>query len=300
MNRRNAIKNSALAAGGLLLNSNAFANKNKPMMEENELKLKGNFKHSVSHWCYKSVVPDFRELCQEVKAIGMDSIELTGPEEWEIMQEYGLTCAMGWDKYPEGVTLDNFYANPKNHDALEEYFKNLIPKAVKYGIKNLICLSGKRDLRTDYENLINCKNGIQRIIKLAEDNDITISMEYLNSKVNHPDHQFDNMEWGVALCEMVDSPNFKILYDIYHAQIMEGDVVATIRKYADYISHYHTAGVPGRNEINETQELNYRFIMQEIAKTGYKGFIGQEFIPTGETKKDKLMALKESVRICDA
>lgn len=299
MNRRNAIKTSALAAGGILLSSNTFTNQNKPMMEDYELDLKGTFKHSVSHWCYKKVVPEFENLCKEVKAIGMHSIELTGPDEWEVMKEYGLTCAMGWDKYPDGVTLDNFYANPNNHDALEEYFKKLIPKAVKYGVKNLICLSGQRSGRTDYENLINCKKGVRRVIKMAEDNGITISMEYLNSKVNHPDHQFDNMEWGVALCEMVDSDNFKILYDIYHAQIMEGDVVATIRKYSDYISHYHTAGVPGRNEIDDTQELNYRFIMKEIAKTGYTGYIGQEFIPTGKTQKDKLKALRESVRICD-
>ncbi|MGB1121342.1 MAG: TIM barrel protein, partial [Saprospiraceae bacterium] len=167
------------------------------------------------------------------------------------------------------------------------------------GVKNLIVLSGQRQGRTDYQNLINCKNGIRRIIGMAEDNGITISMEYLNSKVDHPDHQFDNMEWGVALCEMIDSPNFKILYDIYHAQIMEGDVVATIRKYHEYIAHYHTAGVPGRNEIDETQELNYRFIMEEIKKTGYTGFIGQEFIPSGKTQAERLGALKKAVQICD-
>ncbi len=299
MNRRNAIKNTALATGGLLLNTNAFANQNQSNMEDfNELKLKGTFKHSVSHWCYKNVLP-LEDLCKTLKKIGMHSIELTGPDEWEIMKNYDLTCAIGWDKYPEGVNLDNFYSNPDNHDALEIYFKKLIPKAVKYGVKNLICLSGQRQGRTDYQNLINCKKGIRRVIKMAEDNGITISMEYLNSKVDHPDHQFDNMEWGVALCEMIDSPNFKILYDIYHAQIMEGDVVATIRKYHEYISHYHTAGVPGRNEIDETQELNYRFVMEEIKKTGYTGFIGQEFIPTGKTQKEKLAALKESVKICD-
>jgi len=149
------------------------------------------------------------------------------------------------------------------------------------------------------QGTINCKKGLKPVMKMAEDNGITISMEYLNSKVNHPDHQFDNMEWGVALCEMIDSPNFKILYDIYHAQIMEGDVVATIRKYSQYISHYHTAGVPGRHEIDETQELNYRFIMQEIKKTGYTGFIGQEFLPSGKTQAEKLAALKEAVAICE-
>ena len=297
MNRRTAIKNTTLATGGLLLNTNSFASEKQQNRKGDSNKLKGTFKHSVSRWCYQKV--PFAELCKTVQSFGMHSIELTGPEEWEEMKDYGLTCAIGWDTYPEGVKLDNFYSNPDNHDALEVYFKNLIPKAVKAGVKNLICLSGQRQGRTDYQNLINCKKGIQRIIGLAEDNGITISMEYLNSKVDHPDHQFDNMEWGVALCEMIDSPNFKLLYDIYHAQIMEGDVVATIRKYHEYISHYHTAGVPGRNEIDDTQELNYRFIMEEIKKTGYTGFIGQEFVPTGKTQEERLAALKEAVLICD-
>lgn len=297
MNRRNAIKNTALATSGLLLSTKALANQNQAIMEKPTTTLKGTFKHSVSHWCYKKV--PLEDLCKAVKSFGMHSIELTGPKEWEVMKDYGLTCAIGWDKYPEDVSLDNFYSNPDNHDKLETYFKNLIPKAVKAGVKNLICLSGQRQGRSDYQNLINCKKGIKRIIGLAEDNGITISMEYLNSKVNHPDHQFDNMEWGVTLCEMIDSPNFKILYDIYHAQIMEGDVVATIRKYHEYISHYHTAGVPGRHEIDETQELNYRFVMEEIKKTGYTGFIGQEFVPTGKTQEERLAALKEAVLICD-
>lgn len=296
MNRRNAIKNTALTTGGLLLGKASFSNSNQEDLTKNQ-SLKGAFKHSVSHWCYNTV--PFETLCETVKGFGMHSIELTGPSEWEIMKDYGLTCAIGWDEYPEGVSLNNFYSNPDNHEPLENYFRNLIPKAVKYGVKNLIVLAGQRQGRTDYQNLINCKKGIQRIIGMAEDNGITISMEYLNSKVDHPDHQFDNMEWGVALCEMIDSPNFKILYDIYHAQIMEGDVVATIRKYHEYISHYHTAGVPGRHEIDERQELNYRYIMSEIQQTGYTGFIGQEFIPTGETQEERLSALKKAVEICD-
>lgn len=298
MNRRNAIKTTAMAASSFLLTTETSSKQqDKLNLESNKLNLKGSFKHSVSRWCYNDL--PFEELCKAVKEIGMQSIELTNPEEWQIMNQYGLTAAIGWDKYPEGVSLDNFYTNPKNHDKLEEYFKNLIPKAVKAGVKNLICLSGQRQNRSDYENMINCAKGIRRIIKMAEDNEITISMEFLNSKVDHPDHQFDRMEWGVSLCEMIDSDNFKILYDIYHAQIMEGDVVATIRKYSDYISHYHTAGVPGRHEIDDTQELNYSFIMNEIKKTGYTGFIGQEFIPTGKTKEERLLQLREAVTICD-
>jgi len=297
MKRRDALKTTAITTGGLLLNLNCHAANNKVIMNDANLNLKGTFKHSVSRWCYDKV--PMEEFCQAVADFGMHSIELTGPDEWEIMKKYGLTCAIGWDKYPAGVGLDNFYTNPDNHASLEEYYRNLIPKAVKAGVKNLIAIAGQRQGRTDYQNLINCKNGLKPVMKMAEDNGITISMEYLNSKVNHADHQFDNMEWGIALCEMLGSPNFKILYDIYHAQIMEGDIVATIRKYADYISHYHTAGVPGRHEIGEHQELNYRFIMEEIKKTGYTGYIGQEFIPSGKTQADQLAALKEAVVICD-
>lgn len=291
MTRRTALKNTALASAGILLGSESAAAP-QSVASQNA----GAFKHSVSRWCYGKVPLD--ELCRAVSEFGMHSIELTGPEEWKTMREYGLTCAIGWDKYPEGVSLDNFYTNPDNHAGLETYFKNLIPKAVEAGVTNLICLSGRRQGRNDYQNLINCKNGIRRVIGMAEDNGITISMEYLNSKVDHPDHQFDNMEWGVTLCEIVDSPNFKLLYDIYHAQIMEGDVVATIRKYHKYISHYHTAGVPGRHEIDDSQELNYRYIMQEIKKTGYTGYIGQEFVPSGETQEERLTALRQAVEIC--
>ncbi len=298
MKRRAALKASAITTSGLFLNLNGAVANRKAGLENSTNPLKGTFKHSVSRWCYGKI--PLETFCQTVADFGMHSIELTGPEEWEVMKRYGLTCAIGWDKYPEGVGLDNFYTNPENHAALETYYRDLIPKAVKAGVTNLIAIAGQRQGRSDYQNLINCKNGLAPVMKMAEDNGITISMEYLNSKVDHADHQFDNMEWGVALCEMLGSPNFKILYDIYHAQIMEGDVVATIRKYADYIAHYHTAGVPGRNEIDETQELNYRFIMEEIKKTGYTGFIGQEFIPSGATQEEQLAALKAAVMICDA
>lgn len=297
MNRRTALKNTVLATGGLLASVGAQSAVLSSDLTKEKPKLKGRFKHSVSRWCYNDVsLPD---LCKAVQSFGMHSIELTAPDEWAVMKEYGLTCAIGWDKYPEGVSLDNFYSNPANHDVLEAYFKKLIPKAVDFGIKNLICLSGKRDGRTDYENLLNCKKGLMRVMPIAEEYGVTISMELLNSKVNHKDHQFDRTEWGVVLCEMVASDNFKLLYDIYHAQIMEGDVVATIQKYHTYISHYHTAGVPGRHEIDDTQELNYRYVMQAIADTGYTGFIGQEFIPTGKTVEQRLAALQTAVKICD-
>lgn len=293
MNRRKAIKLAAMTAATSTLGFNATAN--TPMEKDKELK--NNIKHSACRWCYESI--PFEEFCKKAKEIGLQSIELTGPEEWQILKKYGLTCAMGWGKYPEGVGLTNFFSNPKNHDALTEFYEKLIPQAAEAGIKNLICLSGNRDGRNDYEGLLNCKKGIQRIIKTAEKYDITIAMELLNSRVDHPDHQCDRTEWGVVLCEMIGSSHFKLLYDIYHMQIMEGDIIATIKKYHSYICHYHTGGVPGRHEINATQELNYPLIMQTIVNTGYKGFVGQEFIPTATTTEGKINALKEAILICD-
>jgi hydroxypyruvate isomerase len=214
------------------------------------------------------------------------------------MKEYGLTSAMGWDTYPEGVTLDDFACNPTNHDGLLKYYTDLIPTAANAGVHNLIALSGQRQGRSSADNLEHTAKLMAKVLPIAADHDITISIEYLNSKVDHPDHQFDHMQWGVNLCDRLNSDHFKILYDIYHAQIMEGNVVATIRQYSDYISHYHTAGVPGRHHIDDTQELNYSFVMEAIRDTGYRGYIGQEFIPTGESNEDKIGQLRQAVEIC--
>lgn len=295
MNRRNLLKKTALAT--TIMATNPI--KNQLVATESLLptELKGKIRHSVSRWCYSSV--PFEELCQAVKEMGIESIELTGPEEWKILKKYGLTSAMGWGDYPKGIGLTNFFANPANHDALTAFYEDLIPKAVEAGVKNLICLSGNRDGRTDYQNLLNCQKGIKRIIKTAEKHNITISMELLNSKVDHRDYACDRTEWGVVLCEMVGSEHFKLLYDIYHMQIMEGDIIATIRKYHPYISHYHTAGVPGRHEIDDTQELNYALIMKAIAETGYTGFVGQEFVPTPKDNAGKLNSLRQAIKICN-
>ena len=258
------------------------------------LDLKGNVHHSACRWCYQDI--PFEELVINAKKIGLQSIELTGPDEWEILKKHDMTAAIGWGKYPDGMNIPNFFNRPKNHDALVGFYEDIIPKAAKAGVKNIITFSGNRDGMSDEDGLINCKKGLQRIMKTAERYDVTISMELLNSKVNHKDYQADTTEWGAALCEMVGSDKFKLLYDIYHMQIMEGDVIATIKKYHQYISHYHTGGVPGRNEIDETQELNYAAIIRAIYNTGYKGFIGQEFIPA---RKDKMASLEQAVKICD-
>jgi len=258
------------------------------------LDLKGKVHHSACRWCYNDI--PFEELVINAKKIGLQSIELTGPDEWEILKKHDMTAAIGWGKYPDGMNIPNFFNRTKNHDALVGFYEDIIPKAAKAGVKNIITFSGNRDGMSDEDGLINCKKGLQRIMKTAERYDVTISMELLNSKVNHKDYQADTTEWGAALCEMVGSDKFKLLYDIYHMQIMEGDVIATIKKYHQYISHYHTGGVPGRNEIDESQELNYAAIIRAIYNTGYKGFIGQEFIPA---RKDKMASLEQAVKICD-
>jgi hydroxypyruvate isomerase len=293
MSRRDLLKNSAGLAGiGFLGTSmeHRFNEADKQVGAD----LKGKVNHSACRWCYDKI--PFEELVVNAKKIGLQSIELTGPDEWDILKKYDMTAAIGWGKYPEKMGLPNFFNKIQNHDKLVEFYEDLIPRAAKAGVKNLITFSGNRDGLSDEQGLLNCKKGLQRIMKTAEKHDVTISMELLNSKVNHKDYQCDHTEWGSVLCEMVGSNKFKLLYDIYHMQIMEGDVIATIKKNYQYISHYHTGGVPGRHEIDETQELNYAPIIKAIYDTGYKGFIGQEFIPARE---DKMASLEQAVKICD-
>ncbi len=253
--------------------------------------LKGNINHSVCRWCYQDI--KLEDLCEAGKKMGLKSIELLGAKEWAVVNKYGLTCAMG---YGTSVGLNHGFNDPSYHkQLLDEYTEN-IPKAAEAGLKNIICFSGNSngmDLKTGMEN---CAKGLDPVVKLAQKYNITVSMELLNSKVDHKDYMCDNSVWGVALCEKLGSPNFKLLYDIYHMQIMEGDVIATIRKNINYYSHFHTGGVPGRHEIDNTQELQYPAIMAAIAATGFKGFVAQEFIPA---KADKLASLKQGVEICD-
>ena len=293
MSRRDLLKNSAGLAGIGFLGT-SMEHRFKEADKQVGADLKGKVNHSACRWCYDKI--PFEELVVNAKKIGLTSIELTGPDEWDILKKHDMTAAIGWGKYPEKIGLPNFFNKIQNHDKLVEFYEDLIPRAAKAGVKNLIAFSGNRDGLSDEQGLLNCKKGLQRIMKTAEKHDVTISMELLNSKVNHKDYQCDHTEWGSVLCEMVGSNKFKLLYDIYHMQIMEGDVIATIKKNYQYISHYHTGGVPGRHEIDETQELNYAPIIKAIYDTGYKGFIGQEFIPARE---DKMASLEQAVKICD-
>ncbi|MGI8633887.1 MAG: hydroxypyruvate isomerase family protein [Segetibacter sp.] len=259
--------------------------------EWKDLKLKGNVNHSVCKWCYPKISLD--DLCKSAKDIGISSIELQGPEEWPTIKKYGLTCAMPWGA---GKGIENGWNNPALHDELLASFEDVIPKAANAGLDKIITFSGNRKGLSDEQGLENCAKGLKRLMKTAEKYNVTVSMELLNSKVNHKDYQCDHTKWGVELAKMIGSEKFKLLYDIYHMQIMEGDVIATIKQYHPYISHYHTGGVPGRGEIDESQELYYPAIVKAILDTGYKGHIAQEFVPK---RPDVLASLKQSVQICD-
>jgi hydroxypyruvate isomerase len=253
--------------------------------------LKGKVNHSVCRWCYKDI--PLEDLCKAAKNIGLASIELVGPEEWPLLKKYGLTSALPWGA---GKGINDGFNNPQLHDELVASYEAIIPKVADAGYNQIICFSGNRKGLDDEKGIENCAIGLKRLMPIAEKYKVTMVMELLNSKVNHKDYQCDHTEWGVALCDKVGSERFKLLYDIYHMQIMEGDVIATIRKYNKYISHYHTGGVPGRNEIDETQELNYPAIMKAIVETGFKGFVAQEFVPKRE---DKIASLQQGVQICD-
>lgn len=247
--------------------------------------------HSVCQWCYGNI--PLESLCEAAQEIGIKSIELLGPEDWSTVEKYNLTCAMA-NGSPLGIEVG--FNDPNNHAQLKKDFFELIPKAAEHGLKNIICFSGNRNGISEEAGIENCCIGLEPIAKEAAKYNINIVMELLNSKVDHKDYQCDHTTWGVALTDKLGADNFKLLYDIYHMQIMEGDIIATIRSYKDYIAHFHTGGVPGRNEIDETQELNYVAIMKAIQEIGFEGYVAQEFIPK---RKDALASLQQGVKICD-
>ena len=302
MSRRSALRNlagsaAALGTAALSVRAAQAADPAAPA------KLKGNIKHSVSKWCFDGwlkknnySLDDFCRICKE---IGLESVELLGAADWATLKKNGLVCAMcnGPDNIGYG------WNRVEHHDDLVEKFTKAIPEVAGFGYPNIITFSGNRKGKdkwgeyslTDEEGLKNCVTGLKRIAPLAEKNNVTIIVELLNSKVNHAGYMADHTAWGVELCKQVGSERVKLLYDIYHMQIMEGDVIRTLKASAPYIGHYHTGGNPGRNEIDDTQELYYPAIMKAIVATGYKGYVGQEFIP----KRDPLTSLKASIQICD-
>jgi hydroxypyruvate isomerase len=271
----------AALASALALTGSALARDEAP-------KSKGNIKQSICRWCYGKIA--LPKLCEIAKALGYSSIELLMPPDIKTVKEAGLTCAMiGGASIPNGLNRKEY------HDRIVKELTERIDFAAAEGLPNVICMSGNRRGLDDEEGLKMCAVGLKRIVGHAEKKKVTICMEGLNSKIDHKDYMYDRTEWGVKLCKAVGSDRFKLLYDIYHMQIMEGDVIRTIRTYKEYIGHYHTGGCPGRNEIDQTQELNYPAVVKAIVETGYKGHLGQEFIP----KRDSVKSLAEAFQICD-
>ena len=276
---------AAVAAGDTLFSS--FISKTK----QTAVALKGNINQSACRWVYNDISLD--DLCEAFKKIGLHAIDLIPPKEWPILKKHGMYSSMcnGAE-----ISLTEGFNDKQYHSTLQKSYTDHINYVSDAGYVNLICFTGSRRGMDDETGFKNCIAGLQPLVSLAEKKKVVLVMELLNSKVDHKDYMCDNSKWGVELCKRIGSDNFKLLYDIYHMQIDEGDVIATIQKNHQYFAHYHTGGVPGRHEIDDTQELYYPAIMKAIVATGYKGYVAQEFVPTG---KDKLAALKKCVEICD-
>ena len=261
------------------------------MKEETPFKLKGNINHGVCAWSMRPL--SLEELCANIKKVGVGAIDLIGPKNWEILKKYDIHCSMcnGAE-----IGIPDGFNDPKFHDQLEKNYTEVIPLVAKAGYQNIIAFSGNRRGMDDETGLKNCEIGIKKILNLAEKHNVIITMELLNSRVDHKDYMCDKSAWGIELCKRISSENFKLLFDIYHMQIDEGDIIRTIRNNHQYFGHYHTAGNPGRNDLDDKQEIYYPPIMQAIVDSGFKGYVSHEFIPKGE---DKIAALGHAVQVCD-
>ncbi len=293
LSRRSALRQAAGSAA--LLTATASLSHRLTAADDALGKLKGRVNHSVCKWCYGKIPLD--DFCKASQEMGLRSVELLNPPDFPTLKKYNLTCAMVSNPVVDGLGgIGKAWNRVEHHDKLVAAYEQRIREVADAGYTNLICFSGNREGLADDQGIENCAVGLKRIMKIAEEKKVNIVMELLNSKVNHHDYQCDHTEWGVALCKKIGSERFKLLYDIYHMQIMEGDVIATIKKHHALIAHYHTGGVPGRAEIDDSQELYYPAIMKAIVETGFQGFTAQEFIPK---RPDALASLKQGVGICD-
>lgn len=276
------------SSAGLLAGAAGLIAPAPAVAQEADMEQKGRIKQSVCKWCYGNQPLDsFAAYCA---SIGIKSIELVEPHEWPILKKHGLICAM-----TPSHSIEKGLNRKENHAECLARIRASIEKTAEAGFPNVICFSGNRAGMDDNEGLKNCEIAVKEIVGFAEQKNVTICMELLNSKRNHRDYMCDRTRWGATLVRSVGSPNFRLLYDIYHMQVQEGDVIDTIREYKDCIGHYHTAGVPGRNEIDQTQELQYPAIMKTIVETGFNGYVGQEFVP----RRDPLKSLAQAVALCD-
>jgi hydroxypyruvate isomerase len=250
----------------------------------------GRLKQSVSRWPYQKIpLPEF---CRAVAEIGLTAVDLLEEPEWAVARQHGLVCSMG---YAGGGSIRDGLNVKANHDAIVRNFEQTIPRAAAAKVPNVITFFGYRRGMSDEEAAANCVAGLNRVKKVAEDQGVTICVELLNSKVNHPDYQGDRTVFGAAIVKAVNSPRVKLLYDIYHMQIMEGDLIKTINDHKDVIAHYHTGGVPGRHELDATQEVNWPAVCKAIVDTGFRGYLAHEFVPT----RDPLTSLRDAVVLCD-
>jgi hydroxypyruvate isomerase len=259
---------------------------------------KGRLKQSACRWCYRDI--PLPALAKAVSEMGLTALDLVDESDWPVLAEHGLVCSMGWHttgdimKLPGGE-LQNGLNDPKNHDAIVNGLVAAMPRAKKAGVANLIAFFGNRKGISDADAINSCVAGLQRVKQPAEEHGINVCVELLNSKVDHKDYQGDRTSFGVEVVRQLESPRIKLLYDIYHMQIMEGDVIRTIRDNHQWIAHYHTGGVPGRHELDDTQELQWRTVAKAIVDSGYTGYYAHEFIPT----RDPLTSLREAVVLCD-
>jgi hydroxypyruvate isomerase len=255
---------------------------------------KGRMKQSVTRGVFGRGMP-LEDACREAARLGCKGFDLIGSADWPTLKKYGLTPAM----YPPGPggTIPEALNRKENHERIEKSLHAAIDEAAANGVPNIITFSGNRKGMDDREGADNCVASLSRVKAHAEDKGVTFCMEYLNSKVNHKDYMFDHIAWGVDVMKRVNSPRVKILYDIYHAQIMDGDIVRNIRDHYQWIGHFHTGGNPGRHDIDESQELNYRFIAKAIADLGYTGFIAHEYSP--DQGHDPIATLDKAMEICD-
>jgi hydroxypyruvate isomerase len=286
LTRRDALR-AALAASAALAAPGLVSAQARP----SPLRLQAPFKHSVARWTFPKLSID--QLCRAVKDIGFAAIDLVGPEDWATLKAHGVDSSMcnGAE-----ISLRQGFAGPEFHDELVARYTRHIDLVADAGYRNLICFSGNRNGMDPQDGLKHAEAGLKRILGHAEKRGVVLVMELLNSKVDHPDYLCDHSAWGIELCKRLGSRNFGLLYDIYHMQVMEGDIIASIRDNHAYYLHYHTAGVPGRHEIGDDQELNYPAICRAIRQTGFTGYLAQEFIPTAP---DPLASLREAVRLCD-
>ncbi|MGC1482735.1 MAG: TIM barrel protein [Candidatus Acidiferrum sp.] len=284
LSRRSILKTALSGVTMASIPSTAWPEQDVPVRRKDQIQ------QSVSRWCYEKIA--LEELCAYAAKIGLKGVDLLNPDEYEIPARHGLICTMG---YAGGGEIASALNRTENHAGIEEGFRKHIPLAAKAGVPNVITFSGNRAGMSDDNGAKNTIAGLNRVKKIAEDHGVTICLELLNSKVNHKDYMCDHTAWGVQVVQAVNSPRVKLLYDIYHMQIMEGDLVRTIQQNIQWLGHFHTGGVPGRHELDNTQEVQWDGVMRGIVAANFKGYVAHEFVPA----RDPLTSLREAVDLCD-